>query len=352
VSKRHRKAKKVRADDVIQAGPLRIARFGRFVQFENLATEEQRAAYMEHFAEKHTQVCAEIDELIRRIEEAVPRFDALSLLHRAYWEYLPANMGIASEVELKAEALGPRFVLEYLQDVICAVRTEPTKHQEPSEQEWDDLTRDTKALLDKIQHEYFPTHTAWSEKNDPDYDADVEKYSVPAQLHWIGVRGDRYTVHNLTHFRDLLSPHDNVFHELFGIGVEDFLQALDKITHAFSHGPAEAAEECKRFTTAAYAALEESASTAASEPDWNSLLEKVIAERGWEGCRDRVQENFFGFGLFDLDELTQLPSSLLDALSWLPGEDSDFLAQGPFRGWPLRVPPTQKRPFCAVLVFT
>jgi hypothetical protein len=53
----------------------------------------------------------------------------------------------------------------------------------------------------------------------------------------------------------------------------------------------------------------------------------------------------FGLDLFDVVKVTGLPIALLDKLAWLPGEDEEFFSPGDFRGWPLRVWPTMKRPF-------
>ena len=53
----------------------------------------------------------------------------------------------------------------------------------------------------------------------------------------------------------------------------------------------------------------------------------------------------FGMDLFDVTKNTSLPQSLLDELTWSPGEDVEFFAPGDFCGWPLRIWPIMKRPF-------
>ena len=49
--------------------------------------------------------------------------------------------------------------------------------------------------------------------------------------------------------------------------------------------------------------------------------------------------------LFDVQKSTSLPEKLLKELAWSPGEDTEFFAEGEFRGWPLRIWPLFKRPF-------
>ncbi len=348
MSKKRRKHKLIRADDVLEFGPFRISRLGRFIRWENRATENQHAAIMERFSEAYPRTCSEIDSLVLQIVDVVSSFDPLPLLHRAYWEYLTHNAGIASEVELKSEAIEARLNLEYLQSIICAVPPKKTTKQQATEEEWASITQNIEALYQKLQAEFFIARTAWSKKNDPNYDQKVEDYAVPSEMHWLAVRGDRYLSHDIPHFRDLLSPHNSIFRELFEISVEDFLQALGKVLHNFTRGPMESMEEFDRFRKATLAALEGYIAADRNESDVAVLMDKVIADNGWGAWRDEVIENAIGLGLFELDTSTGLPTKLLDALSWTPGEDDEFLSEGPYRGWPLRVLPIWKRPFLKV----
>ena len=75
------------------------------------------------------------------------------------------------------------------------------------------------------------------------------------------------------------------------------------------------------------------------------LMDQVIKENAWEDRRNDVFVRFFGMDLFDVQKTTTLPEELLKELAWSPGEDSDFFAEGEFRGWPLRLWPLFKRPF-------
>lgn len=348
MAKKRKRRKGVRPDEVVHMGPLRLTRFGRLVRWENRATEAQHAAFMRKLEEIYPKICAEIDGLVSRITDTVSLFDPLQLLHRSFWEYLTQNMGVPSEIEHTQEANETRLILDYLQSMICAIPPRPEIKETISEEEWSALTGDIKALYRKFQVDYFMARTAWEKQNDPNYDPEVEDYQVPAQMHWLAVRGTRYLSHDLPHFKDLLSPHDDVFRSLFGIGVEEFLHGLSKIFHSLTHGPMESMEELRRFKKTTLSAMEESIEAGATETDPGVLLNKVIAEHEWDSWRDKVVNNVRGFGLFELDTLTSLPLGLLDALSWSPGEDQEFLSDGPYRGWPLRVLPIWKRPFLKV----
>jgi preprotein translocase subunit SecA len=66
------------------------------------------------------------------------------------------------------------------------------------------------------------------------------------------------------------------------------------------------------------------------------------------GCLDEFEHNLgciIGMNLFDVGLITNLPTAFLEEFSWMPNQDQEFLAAGDFRGWPLRIWPTFKRPF-------
>jgi hypothetical protein len=86
----------------------------------------------------------------------------------------------------------------------------------------------------------------------------------------------------------------------------------------------------------------------AKEPelvDLETLSDKAFEDPALEARRQRVGGALFGLDLFDVAKNTNIPKTLLDELTWSPGEEEDFFAPGPFRGWPVRVWPTMKRPF-------
>jgi hypothetical protein len=74
----------------------------------------------------------------------------------------------------------------------------------------------------------------------------------------------------------------------------------------------------------------------------------VVKENGWEERQASVFGRMLFMDLFDVQKVASLPESLLRELAWLPGEDTEFFAEGPFRGWPLRIWPIFKRPFLRV----
>jgi hypothetical protein len=78
------------------------------------------------------------------------------------------------------------------------------------------------------------------------------------------------------------------------------------------------------------------------------LMAEVLEENGWKSWGEEAVLGLFGMDIFDLRKNTQFPAPLLDALSWTPGQDTDFLAEGEFKGWPLRIWPIMRRPFLKI----
>jgi hypothetical protein len=74
-------------------------------------------------------------------------------------------------------------------------------------------------------------------------------------------------------------------------------------------------------------------------------MAKVLEDDNLVAQRDRFAGAMFGLDLFDVGKNTILPKVMLDALSFSPGEDTEFFAPGEFAGWPLRIWPIMRRPF-------
>jgi preprotein translocase subunit SecA len=79
--------------------------------------------------------------------------------------------------------------------------------------------------------------------------------------------------------------------------------------------------------------------------EFDALMAKVFEDPDLAARRDRFAGEMFGMDLFDVEKNTALPKALLDALSYSPGEDTEFFAPGEFAGWPLRIWPVMRRPF-------
>lgn len=85
-----------------------------------------------------------------------------------------------------------------------------------------------------------------------------------------------------------------------------------------------------------------------SKDDLPRIMSQVIEDNAWEERRDDVLGRLLGLDLFDVHKITNLPRALLDELSWSPGQEPYFFAEGNYKGWPLRIWPIFKRPFIMI----
>ncbi len=155
-----------------------MMRFGKMNVLQNRMSKAQHIAYMERLASHHHAVCEEIDELVRHIATVVAGLSPLPLLHRAYWEYLPSALGIQSELEVGQEGIEKRFIVEYLQSMVCAVAPQAQQSEELTDAVWGALTSDICSLLNKITTQYFMTRSAWAKQHDQDFNERREEFSV------------------------------------------------------------------------------------------------------------------------------------------------------------------------------
>ncbi|WP_170252396.1 YecA family protein [Vogesella urethralis] len=75
------------------------------------------------------------------------------------------------------------------------------------------------------------------------------------------------------------------------------------------------------------------------------LIFEAANRLGHGDTLNRNAEAIGNMGLFDLRKVTNLPAAFLDDFSWAPSQETDFLADGEFKGWPLRIQPIFRRPF-------
>ncbi|MBI4382772.1 MAG: preprotein translocase subunit SecA [Nitrospinae bacterium] len=173
---------------------------------------------------------------------------------------------------------------------------------------------------------------------------ELEEFRFRAESLWMIVRGKRYTPHERQALLDVLTPHSDVLFCLFGIDAPTLVAELDKILAKLTRGLHDALMDMEHFrndTIDRASKLSEKTDIA----DLDVLRDKIFEDPELAVRRDKVTGEIFGLDLFDVEKITRLPKALLDELAWSPGEEREFFAPGQFRGWPLRVWPTMKRPF-------
>jgi len=334
--------KNAKPDDYFSSGPFHFARYGNITVSENSMTDAQFAEMQDNLVERFPEVCREIDNKISSITKIVQSVSPKEIMKRAYWEMAYHHLDLKSESKASHEAVMSMRMVDYLQSIIASVpQPEPQKNS-PTDEQWEELKALVDGLFSQLTLEYQICRTAVARRNDPDLDFAYEEYFFKAQGHWCMVRGDRYLVHELAFLEDFLSPHADVLQDLFNLSFDDLLDGLRNIQESLTIGISKVMMDVKKFQELTMEKVEERIKEG---DDVAALLHQVIEENHWEGKKQDIAGRLMGLDLFDLEKLTNWPASLLDELSWEPGQDSDFFLEGEYRGWPLRIWPIFKRPF-------
>ncbi len=292
-------------------------------------------------------VTSEIDTLVTRISDRVSRVLPESLLRRAWWERTRLLIRSDDAEAQDFNQLTAMRMIDYLQSIIASVQPILPYRTDLSEEEWVSLRKDVETLFTKLSLDYQNCLIAHRGVSDPNLDMDLEEFRFRAEFLWMNVRGRRYHIHERQAIEEVISPHSDVLSRLFGIDSQTLVEALDRLLRKLTAGLHDTVLQLEDLRKCVSDRLSELATERPNvEPE--VLHAAVFEDPGLSARRDALFGELFGVDLFDVEKVTGLPATMLGELAWAPGEDHEFFAPGDFRGWPLRVWPTMKRPFIRV----
>ena len=152
--------------------------------------------------------------------------------------------------------------------------------------------------------------------------------SILALGTWTNLRGRRHQVLESEFLTFLLKPHDDALRRSYGVGARAIAAGVQAIANSTRVGLAEATDALERSTNEGHARVE-----SGSEVDADTIATAQAA-----------MDDLFRGGVCSLSRHTELTSPLLKDLSYLPGENKEFLAPGNFRATPLRAMPGLVKP--------
>ena len=340
------KKKRIQPDDYFGSESFGVARFGRYVVMYNRMPTKLLQEMQTNLAERFPVVKKEIDEIITRIIRIVSCLPPLQLLQRAYWEMAVLHLKATNENEAEADDVVSVRMVDYLQSIIASAKPAETVDKEIQEETWNELRTLVKGLFTKLTLDYALCKTSYNQRNDPSSDLEYEQYCYEAEQIWVNVRGTRYAVHDIQAVHDLLMPHDDILTDLFGCSAGKLIDNLTKIQYSLTRGIGKLMNDIDVLREAV--AQKASGRTRDKPIGPAKLMAQIIAEKGWQGLNDSIVGRLTGMDLFNLDKITDLPRSLLDELSWEPGQEQEFSQGEEDRGWPLKIWPVFRRPFIKV----
>ncbi len=341
-SKKKRQQGPIGPDKVTQRGPLRASQWDSVVLLENQSSDEQRKDMELHLASTFPETCREIDGLVNRICEIIRAIDPATYLQRAYWHVIDKHLGQGPEESNVGPAqLTARRMLDYGQSLIAAVGAEGGPVI--TDEQFKELEQLFDQLFVLLNLPYFFGRTAVARQRQ-DFDENREEFIVAAQMHYCGVRGDRYLSHDFPHLRELLLPQSKIIEEVYGITSEALLDGFNSLLESLTKGISKVFVELDQFRNETLDAFSTDQTPIADDITEFVLPESIDKEK-WLSERDDIGGRLFGLNLFEVKRVTNWPDKLVADLSVGPGEDDDFAKPGAQSAWPTRLSKTRFKPF-------
>ena len=307
------------------------------------ATQAQFEAAQARMVAQYPITVSEINTLVASIAAQVARLPPERLLQRGWWEYSAMMVGLGGRDTGDSDKLAAARMVDYVQSVIVSVKPEQYV-ADVSEQDWRRLKGDVETLFRRLTLDYQICLTAHRRAQDSQLDMQLEEFRFRTETLWLNIRGKRYQLHERQALLDVLAPHSEILSKLFGLGAAALVAEFDKILTRLTHGLTDIGRDMKELHAKSMARLDELAAKH-QDLDFEALIAKAFEDRDLASQRDSFAGAMFGLDLFDVGKNTVLPKAILDALSYSPGEDTEFFATGEFAGWPLRIWPVMRRPF-------
>ena len=145
---------------------------------------------------------------------------------------------------------------------------------------------------------------------------------------WSNLRGRRHQVLEGEFIAFLLRPHDEALERAYGMGAQAIAAGVQAIADSTRAGLGEAAESLEHAAEEGFATVE-----------WGGEVGADTITAGRAAFDDLLRG-----GICSLSRHSDLTPPLLEDLSYVPGENKEFLAPGEFRATPFRALPGLVKP--------
>jgi hypothetical protein len=260
------------------------------------------------------------------------------------WIWAMVHMRILADLRKKGDKYRPdkarvgefQFALEYLHAVWSCHATlaaETTPFDEPKASE-------LMGKLEELKNLTFSYCFANSlAKHASGQDEYLTRLEYEAKSAWVIIRGHRYQVLEGEFFRYVLGPHADALLTAYGMEPNAIAEGVQAIANTVRSGVSEATQRLMAGMDRANALV------SSGSKDMGAAIEALKAADGtFSGEMAGAIEDVFHGGICNLSRHSGFTATLLDDLSFRPGENAEFFGDGDFRGTPLRTLPGRVRP--------
>jgi hypothetical protein len=307
---------RIRVDETLQYGPLKIQRAGKYVQMQNNSTPEQLEAMRKAMDKAHADVTVELENAIKKLQTEISTKDPLQLMERAGYEALMVLKENMTESEFSSSQVKVLPGLEYLQYLISRTPTKDTT--DLKDEEWVDIWTQTLSII-QLTQDYLMTRSPKGKSPD-----EVESLVQQLDFQRLGVRVNRYPSMLEEYWKNVFDPYDTDIQKQYRITATDLIAGLKRI-----------AEYQKRGLIQRYIDLREAIDTLQKKaeamgfeynPDnpevdkkYKEALQTPELKPLLEDTQNKAQL-VYTEQLFEITDIAKLPASIMDALSIEPGE--------------------------------
>ena len=263
------------------------------------------------------------------------------LLGYIYAQLLMKMMAGSDEASAERDTNDPddtinetQFLLEYVHAVLASdAAPDKVEFHEAQCAELFELSRKLKE-----QAIFFAMGSSADTENE-DFGPNTADIEFHVKSTWVLLRGNRYQVLEGEFYRYVLTPHDDVLKEVYGVGATEIAEGFQDMANATRTGHADAMDEMKKQFEAA-----QDFATEQEKPLEDVMEAWVAANADQSKAAGRAMDDMFRGGIANVSHHTKLPPDLLADLAYQRGEETEFFAEGDFAGTPYRTLPARKKP--------
>ena len=320
--------KKVKADDYVSNGFFEAARFGNTVVARNNMTKEQHEQWVLELASHYEEKKEEIDGLIEKIKEKLALVNPLMLFNflTSMNTMMLMSSEVTSESEIPADVTFQLRSVEYVQSLLVSM--EHDKDDEIKEEEQEPVYHEIASLCYELYRKIPMFYMYWIAKQQTIGNLSIndEEYIFYSQL-MSQVRGEQYQIFRIPVLEELLSPHEGLLQEIYGLSISDVISGLTILEKNLSSGRIDAMKAMR------------------------DQMDKLSLFDGAEPDEDYIEESrtvvlkVIGTLLFEVKKNTAWSDEFINDFCLGINSDNSFLSHDEFPGWPIWNLPIKYKPF-------
>jgi hypothetical protein len=229
-----------------------------------------------------------------------------------------------------------QLALEYVHAVWCSTADLPDENTPLDESKVAQLFEALDDLRSATFHYCMASSAATIEGEGSRQSATTEFH---AKTTWTLIRGNRYQVLEEEFFNFILKPHDEALLTAYGMDAAAIARGIQSIADSVRTGFSDAVQKMSDGMDKTYASME------GGEADLATAVAKM-KEQDSNFATDMsgaMLDMLYG-GICNLSRHSKFSTPLLEDLSYVPGGNVEFFAEGEFKGTPMRTLPALIRP--------